>query len=196
MGGQGQQFTLAGTSTGVAYNKPGNFLFYDGTTDGAHNYAVDYNTGGVYSMALDWSSPALLFFTGDGDGSDDGITYDAQNNSIWVANLGPRRITDYSLAGTALSTFDVGPQIAGLAFDPTDGTLWGNSTTGNRLFQFSTAGTVLSSGLITGVSSNGQIRGLEFAEGASVGAPEPTTLITSLAGMLVAACFLRRRVIL
>ena len=196
VGGQGQEFTLAGTSTGVVYNTPGNFLFYDGTTDGIHNYAVDYQTGGVYSMALDWSSPTLLFSTGDGTNIDDGITYDVQNNSIWVANLSTRRITDYSLTGTALSNFAAGVQIAGLAFDSVDGTLWGNSTADNRLYQFSTTGTVLSTGFITGVSSNGQIRGLEFAEGASVGAPEPATLITSLAGMLVAACFLRRRVIL
>src|SRR5271165_402506 len=120
---QGGQYTLAGTPTGTHYSLPSViFQAYDSTTDGSHNYLVDWFTGTVYQTARDFTNPTALFNVG---ADNVGITYDAANNSLWVSSYTNPTVADYSLTGTLLSSFSTGHvENNALVLDPADHTLW------------------------------------------------------------------------
>lgn len=141
----GGQYTLNGTPTGTLYSSPIQYPG-DSTSDGLHNYLVDYFSGWVYQTARDFTSPIALFNVGP---FSTGITYDASNNSLWISwAAGPGTVADYSLSGTLLSSFSIGkPEFSFLALDPADHTLWlVDSTYTGNLQQYSTAGVLLSTG--------------------------------------------------
>jgi hypothetical protein len=159
----------------------------DGTTDGKHNYGINFQSGGVYQCNLDWSSPTPMF-NATGGSPFLGISYDPFNNSLWVGNGGDS-ITDYSLTGTPLSSFSTpGSADFALAFDGADGTLWAMSGFDSGSFnQYSTSGTLLQTMNIT---NNDNIIGGEFA---LVSVPEPTTLALASLGGLSLMLFRRQR---
>ena len=185
----GGQYSLAGTPTGTTYTLPSiGSTAYDSTTDGSHNYLVDYTYGGVYQTARDFTNPVALF-TSTGL-YNLGITYDSANNSLWISGWGNTTVTDYSLNGTAISSFDTGHYFNGaLAMDPATHTLWlVDDENTFSLEQYSTAGVLLSTGPYVGYTLGG-----EFNMGATP-TPEPGTLIMFGSGILGLAGILRRKI--
>lgn len=183
--GLGSEYTLAGVYTGNNYAYPNTSLrFYDGTRDATHNYSVDFGTGRVYQMNLDWSNATLLFDTGFGGGNALGITFDATNNSLWVSQWGGTTIGDFSLGGALLSSFSTTfSGISSLALDPADNTLWmGSQGTEGTFYQYSKGGVLLSSpsyGALVGQNTLGG----EFPFAAGPVVPEPATLTLFAIGM-------------
>jgi hypothetical protein len=163
---------------------------YDSTSDGSHNYLMDYGTGTVYLTARDFANPVALFNTG---AYDMGITYDRANNSLWMSGWGNNAVTDYSLSGTVLSSFSTGQIYNGaLALDPADHTLWlvddeSNTANVGLLEQYSTAGALLSTGPYVAGAQGG-----EFDLAPTT--PEPGTLIMFGSGILGLAGVLRRKI--
>lgn len=150
---EGAGYNMAFADTGTRYNQftynsAQNYLFYDGASDGIHNYVVNYGyLGGVYQTGLDWSNQTLLFNLG-GFGTNLGITYDTTNNSLWVSNyFGGTTINDYSMSGALLSSFSTNiSSMDSLALDPADNTIWFSSTNKEGTFyQYSKSGTFLQS---------------------------------------------------
>ena len=152
----------------------GNDFYYDGTTDGRVNYSVGFYTGDVIATDTSWGgSGTVLFSTGNPE--DLGITYDGTNNSLWIMSYYSGQITDYSLAGTALSTFNVSAsdpygEYTALALD-VDHTLWYEDYGTGTIQHFATDGTSLGSATYTGL---GYALGGEIAPSA---VPEPGTLL-------------------
>ena len=185
----GGQYSLAGTPTGTTYVSLAiASTAYDSTTDGSHNYVVDYTYGGVYQTGRDFSNPVALF-TSTGL-YNLGIAYDPVNNSLWISGWGNTTVTDYSMSGTVISSFDTGHyNNAALAMDPADHTLWLVDDSGSdNLQQYSTAGVLLSTGPYVGYTLGG-----EFNMGATP-TPEPGTLVMFGSGVLGLAGVLRRRI--
>ncbi len=185
----GGQYSLAGTPTGTTYpltSIPSSA--YDSTSDGSHNYLVDYTYGGVYQTARDFSNPVLLFSSTGYYNL--GITYDAVNKSLWISGWGNTTVTDYSLSGSVISSFDTGHYYNGaLAMDPATHTLWlVDDENTMSLEQYSTAGVLLGSGPYVGYSLGG-----EFNLGATP-TPEPGTLMMFGSGILGFAGVLRRKI--
>jgi PEP-CTERM motif len=186
----GGQYSLSGTPTGTAYplpSIPGSA--YDSTTDGSHNYLVDYTYGGVYQTARDFTN-AVPLFTASGP-YNVGITYDKANNSLWLSGWGATTVvTDYSMNGTVLSSFDTGHyENASLAMDPATHTLWlVDDENTFKLEQYSTAGVLLSTGPYVGYTLGG-----EFDMGATP-TPEPGTLVMFGSGILGLAGLVRRKI--
>jgi PEP-CTERM motif len=181
----GGQYSLGGTPTGTTYTLPGAIAggAYDSTSDGSHNYLVDYLDGGVYQTARDFSNPVLLFGSSAGLL---GITYDRSNNSLWITPFEGSTVTDYSLSGTVLSTFTIaGITPGGLAWDPADGTLWMAEGYSGDLVQYSTAGVLLSTGPYVGYTLGGEF---------NLATPEPGTVIMFGSGMLGLAGVVRRKI--
>ena len=181
---------MAGTPTGTTYVLPSVFGpdgAYDSTSDGSHNYLVDYNNGTVYQTARDYTNPVALFTITSGQNYL-GITYDAANNSLWVSGWANTTVADYSLSGTLLSAFSTFHDNNGaLALDPADHTLWlVNGITG-YLEQYSTSGAELSA-----LGPVGYTLGGEFNLAPST--PEPSTLIMFGSGILGLAGVLRRKI--
>ena len=201
------EYTLGGTPTGNGYDSfPAltgyqNQNAYDGTTDGVHNYYVQYfaNTpsGSVFENVvqtdLDWQNPAVLFSVQSSANQCCeflGITYDPTNSSLWISGWVSTDIRDYSLGGTLLSSFSTGHGSNGaLAYDAADNSLWISDGESSFLEQYSTSGTLLQGGTPTGLPNGDYLAG-EFALKASV--PEPAT-VGLLALGLSAAGFARRR---
>ena len=138
---------------------------------------------------LNWHYNASLFSLGTSySHAYMGITYDPQNNSIWLAPWNGSvqskgYLYDYSLDGTLLGTLALSGSSemgSGLAYDSADNTLWMFNWGSNRLEQYSKDGNLLST--ISGIS---RIYGLEFAA-----VPEPSTV--ALGGTL-AVLFLVRQ---
>src|ERR1035438_6875480 len=176
-GAQGGQYTLGGTPTGTFYAMPSTVRpGFDSTSDGSHNYLVDWDFGTVYQTARDYTNPTALF--GTGRGYELGITYDASNQSLWIANWLNNTVSDYSLRGGLLSSFSTGHIYNdALALDPADDTLWlVNGGTGN-LEQYSTAGALLSVGPYIGTALGGEFN-------LAPTTPEPGTLIMFGSGIL------------
>lgn len=149
----GHEYTLGGVPTGNTY--PNNFFaccFYDGTTDGTANYAIQYASGDVYRFNSDWTSPTLLFSSGLDYGL--GITYDPTDASLWLlqhySGLGNTQVQHRTLSGALLGTFLTGQNYTtALALDHADNSLWlfdWNEFTGaGDLRQYSKVGAPLSS---------------------------------------------------
>jgi hypothetical protein len=159
--GIGTQYTLTGTAIGPT-NPALPCCAYDGTTDGTHNYIVNYSTGAVEQTGLNFSNPTVLFSAGGG-GTALGITYDGVNNSLWVSSWTPgsSRITDYALNGSVLFSFTVPiGDLTSLAFDPGDGTLWfGTQTNQSTLYQYSTTGGLLSTATYAALAGDNHLGG-------------------------------------
>lgn len=206
-GAQAGEYTLAGTPTGTSYDSfpltaGSSYEYsYDGTTDGVHNYYVQYSsqasTGSVFENVvetdLDWQNPTVLFSVQSSPNQCCeflGISYDLLNNSLWVSGWVSNEIRDYSMGGALLSTFSTAHSSNdALAYDPADNTLWISYAETSVLEQYSTSGALLQSGTPAGLPSGSYLAG-EFALGAAV--PEPATL--GLLGLgLTAAGFARRR---
>jgi hypothetical protein len=208
------QYTLAGIPTGVGHTAqptPGlsSEVQLDGTSDGEHNYTVDYyavrsgvTVAPVIQTNLSWQSPTILFTPPSTLGTLTGITwagitYDPLNDSLWLSNwsttpeAGHGIIADFSLSGTLLSYFYTGAGVftmSALAMDYADGTLWVNVADTDDLFQYSTSGTLLQSGTPTGLPS------FQYSAGAfALPVPEPASSLALLAAALTGFGSLRRR---
>lgn len=194
--GLGSEYSLGGVFTGTNYTYPSLRVapaFYDGARDATHNYSVDYNSGNVYQMDLDWSNAAVLFDTGFGSGNSLGITYDPTNNSLWVAQWGGDTVANFSLGGALLSSFSTGfGSISSLGMDYADNTLW-MGTQGNKgtFYQYSRAGALLSTESYVDLEDQNTLGG-EFAFQAST-VPEPGSLVLACLGVAGLACGARRR---
>src|SRR5437588_1931825 len=163
----GSEYTLAGAFTGNTYPYPlgpGTNL-YDGTTDTTSNYGVDYNTGNVYSFSSSWTNSTYLFSTVAGSL---GITYDATDNTLWLANFNGNTVEHRSLFGTLISSFIVPfTAISCLALDPADNTLWmGSQNAQGSFYQYSKSGTALGSVFYPALASQNTLGG-EFQQSAT-----------------------------
>jgi hypothetical protein len=184
IGTRGSEYTLGGSFTGTTY--PNTYgTFWDSTTDGQHNYLIDWNNGDVLQTDSSYQNPKLLFNSGGG-GNYLGITWDPTNNSLWIAQWGGQRVENRTLGGTLLSSFNTGITVAqaALALDHADGTLWLVEWTQQGWFrQYDKNGNQLQRVNIAGLNGVNPLGG-EFQ------LPEPGTLgLLGLAGLL----FLRRR---
>jgi len=187
----GGQYTLGGAPTGTSYALPSVISgggAYDSTSDGSHNYLVDYYFGGVYQTARDFTNPVALFNAG---ANNVGITYDAANNSLWISGYGSSTtVADYSLNGALLSSFSTGQLYnSALALDPADQTLWLVNGLNGNLEQYSQAGVLLSVGPNVGFPYGG-----EFNLEPATTTPEPGTLVMFGSGILGLAGVLRRKI--
>lgn len=149
LNGDGHEYTASGTYTGVSFANGATFAgdatnvyFGDGTTDGQHNYAVDYATGGVFQYDFNWANPVRLFYAPT---NLIGITYDPTSNSLWFSSDNDNHITNYSMDGVHLGSFGTShSENAALALDYSDGTLWFQNYATGDLEQWSKGGTLLS----------------------------------------------------
>ena len=198
--GTAGQYTLTGTPTGITHTAQGTPGYsgentYDGTSDGQHNYTVQYssNVGGGVVIQTDpnWQNPVALFTAPGGSGSNLGIAYDPSNDSLWIAKWSGTTISDYSLSGTLLSSFDTGRgSMAALGYDAADSTLWFSSGQGNTLEQWSTSGTLLQQGTPVGLPSGSFLAG-DFA----TAIPEPASMAMLGAGLVYLGVIRRRRAV-
>jgi hypothetical protein len=187
--GPGSGYTLGGAFNGNIYTYPvPGVSFYDGASDGTHNYAVDPNGNGtVYQTDASWANAVALFSIGTGFL---GITYDATNNSLWISNFAGTGVRDYSLAGALLSSFST-PfyHTTSLAMDPADNTLWmGSQLTPGTFYQYSRLGVQLSTATYGSLANQNTIGG-EFA----FTVPEPSAMVMLLVAFAVLLAFRRAR---
>ncbi len=195
--GSAGQYTLTGTPTGVTHSAQGtpgyaNEFTFDGTSDGQHNYTVQYsasqNAGAVIQTDLNWQTPVVLFTAPGGAGSNLGIAYDSSNNSIWISKWSGSTIADYTMSGSLLSSFDTGQNyMAALGYDAADNTLWFSAGETNMLQQWSTSGTLLQQGTPVGLPNVNFLAG-DFA----TEVPEPASL-AMLGAALASLGVIRRR---
>lgn len=168
-GGVGPEFDLAGNLTGNNFVNPTNdYLYYDGASDGKHNYAIGYNTGNVYQFDANWGSPTTLF-SGLPANVPTGISWDS-NNSLWIYTANNSTLSNYSMGGQLLSTFGVanpGTYDKGVAFDYSDNTIWlTDYGIGDTISQYKRDGTYLQTiqvpGMFgaTGLTAEFDVRGV------------------------------------
>lgn len=182
-GDLGGEYTLAGVPTGNTYTSPG-FPSFDSTTDGEHNYLVDWaGSDEVYMTNADYSAPSLMYSLPANDWL--GITYDPTNNSLWLAAFTGGDVINVDMAGNILSAFNTGLGFqAALALDHADGSLWLVKWTQNGdFYQFDKSGNLLSTVHYAGLAGVNPLGG-EFA------IPGPAALPLLAAGGLFAT---RRR---
>ena len=187
----GANYDLNFTDTGGRYTST--FNFFDGTTDGTHNYSVNYNIGSenVYQTDRNWQTPVALFQVPE---AYFGITYDRTNNSLWISNFHGTTVGDYSLTGTLLSSFNTTfNSITCLSLDPADNTLWmGSQNTKGTFYQYSKGGVFLQSDTYAALANQNTLGG-EFNTAAPA-VPEASTtlslgllLVLGLGGVTIAA---------
>ena len=187
----GANYDLNFTDTGGRYTST--FNFFDGTTDGTHNYSVNYNIGSenVYQTGRNWQTSVALFQVPE---AYLGITYDRTNNSLWISNFNGTTVSDYSLTGTLLSSFNTTfSSITCLALDPADNTLWmGSQSTEGTFYQYSKGGVFLQSDTYAALANQNTLGG-EFNIAAPA-VPEASTtvslgllLVLGLGGVTIAA---------
>jgi hypothetical protein len=190
----GGVYTLGGTPTGVSYSYPApagvaHEYSYDGTSDGLSNYYVSWAPSSgpqtVYRTDLNWQSPVALFAVGSCC-FELSIAWDPRNNSLWIGDYGSTMVSNYTMAGTLLSSFSTGHTAnSALAFDAADNTLWLVNGQGNNLEQWSTAGSLLQSGAVSGLSGCCFLSG-EFAMAAAVPAPAALMMVgLGVVGLIV-----------
>ena len=177
----GANYDLNFTDTGGRYTNT--FNFFDGTTDGTHNYSVNYNIGSenVYQTDRNWQTPVALFQVPE---AYLGITYDRTNNSLWISNFNGTTVSDYSLTGTLLSSFNTTfNSITCLSLDPADNTLWmGSQNTKGTFYQYSKGGVFLQSDTYAALANQNTLGG-EFNIAAPA-VPEASTTVSL--GLLLA----------
>jgi hypothetical protein len=188
----GYEYTLSGTPTGASYVLPIQIgSAWDSTTDGSHNYLVDFINGTVDQVGLDYSNPVALF--GNLGGSAFlGITYDPTNNSLWVSGWTSNQVIDFSMNGTQLSSFSASAatgSLTSLALDPATGTLWMGTQSTGSFFEYSKSGVLLHTFTIPSLAGL-DILGGEFGFYAI---PEPAPLALLSLGVLALAGFRRWR---
>jgi len=205
-GGQGGEYTLDGTPTGVSYFvNPDGLVVYDGTTDTRANYFVDhapvFDYGSVYVADRYWQNQGVLFAQ-DQVIRPTGITYDPYDKSLWLSDGPSDIIAEYSLDGRLLYEFHTGlGGNSALAFDPADGTLWMTTGSGGNLHecvpgrgvcleQWSTTGQPLQFGNVPSLPISVLAAG-EMAEPT----PEPGTILLVGSGVLGLAGFLRGKLL-
>ena len=187
----GANYDLNFTDTGGRYTST--FNFFDGTTDGTHNYGVNFNFGSenVYQTGRNWQTSVALFQVPE---AYFGITYDRTNNSLWISNFNGTTVSDYSLTGTLLSSFNTTfSSITCLALDPADNTLWmGSQNTKGTFYQYSKGGVFLQSDTYAALANQNTLGG-EFNIAAPA-VPEASTTVSlglllalGLGGMTIAA---------
>ena len=169
----GSEYNLQGVYTG--YDFP--FVvqgagFWDGASDGTHNYSVDYNNGGVYRFDTFWGYPAKIFSTSQ---HYLGITFDQSNNTLWISNWDTGVVEHRSINGQVLSTFPsalVKPTC--LALDPADGTLWmGSQNNLGTFYQFAQDGTLKGTRIYPQLSNLNTLGGEFRVNGTSTPPPPP-----------------------
>ena len=167
-GETGALYNLSGVYQGTNYVLPSTSdTFSDGTTNGTYNYAVSWANGDVYQFSRNWTNPTFLFSAGVAEG---GISYDASNNSLWLSRDRASGISDWSLSGSQLSSFNTpqaGSQDWDLALDPTDNTLWIGTYTTTTLNHYAKNGTYLGSETISGLTHASSFFSGEFNLAAS-----------------------------
>jgi hypothetical protein len=152
-------------NNGAFYNSAGTFLtslnnantiqssqWLDGTTDGTHNYTVDFYNGNVYQTDTSFNNAHVLFTPG-GALQMIGITYDTGSDLIWIADRygNPGRITEYFANGLQVYSFNTGiSNISALAYQESHNTLWVTTTLGcanggTCLYEYDKTGNLLSS---------------------------------------------------
>ncbi|MGZ4788241.1 MAG: PEP-CTERM sorting domain-containing protein [Terriglobales bacterium] len=186
----GSEYTSNLVATGTKYPYPvQGAAFYDGAQGNGHFYSVDYHSGKVYSFNTTWGNPQLLFDLATF--GDLGITYDPFNNSLWISAFSGNTVSDYSLNGALLSSFNTTfGSISSLAMD-VDGTLWmGSQSTEGTFYQYDTSGNFLGSVFYQGLAGQNTLGG-EIAIG--VQTPEPSTLVLLGVGLAGALASLRRK---
>lgn len=158
----GALYDFNGIDLSLRYPHPaGTGRCWDGTTDGTNNYAID-NAGAIFRFQSDWTNPVLLFSVS----SFGGVTCDATTGSLWVSLWTGNTITNYTMTGTVISSFNAGHQRnMALALDPADGTLWlhDRNVTGTYE-QWTRTGTMLSRITVAGMNAQNCLGG-EFALG-------------------------------
>jgi hypothetical protein len=172
---QGSGYTLDGTPTGAAYPIVANT--YDAASDGNSIYGWDLISATLNRYDLNWNYQESLFSLGPSYAYYFmGITYDPQNNSIWLSpwstyptgtGYGPGYLYNLSLTGQLLGQIPLASPTStgvGLAYDPADNTLWFFNWGANRYEQYSKTGVLL--GTMSGIT---RIYGAEFAA-----VPEPS----------------------
>lgn len=180
----GSQYTLAGTFTGTRYAYPVRYAgFYDGATDGVHNYSIDFIGGGVYRFNSDWAHPVKLF---DTEPYMLGITYDPWNGTLWISDWLTGTVEQRSMSGAVISSFNARfASITALAMDYADQTLWmGSQQDKGRFSNFDRSGTALASETYAPLIDQNTLGG-EFNY-----VPEPAS--AALAGIASAVFFLFR----
>jgi hypothetical protein len=180
----GSEYTLPGVPTGVHY--PAIADTYDAASDGSSIYGWNLVTATLTRYDLNWHPQQTLFSLGPNYGyAYMGITYDPQNNSVWLSpwstgSLDTRGyLYDYSLNGHLLRTLSLADPLAngnGLAYDPADHTLWFFNWRDQRYEQYSEDGQLL--GSMTGMT---RIYGAEFLI-----VPEPSAVAILAVAILVA----------
>ena len=162
---------------------------YDGTSDGNFNYGIDFNSGYIYRFSSTWGgTPAVLFQAAGLNPI--GITYDSANNSFWTSDFNDGIISDYSMNGVLLSSFNNGYSAGmALAYDPADNTLWMlTQWLSGNFVQYDTSGTLLQTMVLNVPSSD--ILGAEFM---TIPVPEPSLLALAGLGGLSALALSRGR---
>lgn len=187
----GRVYTLAGVagSTVIPFSLSSGSA-WDAATDGTNAYLLDYSYGIVYRANLDYSNPVVLF-SGLGSSAFLGITFDANNNSLWISGWTSNEVRNYSLSGTLLSSF-TGPttSLTSLALDPATGTLWmGSQQQQGTFWEYSRAGTQLQSVTFSSLVNENTLGG-EFA---FMAVPEPATWAQLVAGAALFALGALRR---
>ena len=189
--GDGAEYTLGGVWTSQLYPyPPTSASFYDGTRDATYNYSVDFSTGDVYSMNLDWTNPQVLFNSGISNAL--GITYDSKNESLWIAEFQSSQVSQFSMTGTLLSSFSVSATIGFIAYDAGDNSLWFGGIGDPTIYQYDTDGNFLSSESYQELDGS-NILGGEFAYAP---VPEPSTFaLLGLGGIGLTFNAYRRRLV-
>jgi hypothetical protein len=188
--GNGAEYTLDGTFTGTTYQQNAAVLALDGTQDGTHNYLVDIFAGNVFSFDSNWANPVFLFNPSSGPAIWTGITYDATNNSLWLADVLNSTVADFTMSGALLGSFTTSaPNPVGLALDPADQTLW---TTDDNLpgviEQYDKSGNLLQ--VQTYPTLGATLNGIEFAPATAT--PEPGVFGLAALGLLALIAFKNR----
>lgn len=179
---QGNEYTLAGVATGgtnVWGGATNGITAYDAGFNGTNIFMVDWTSGEVYSYDNNYNNRTFLF---QANQSDLGITFDSGTNTIWTSNFGGGTVSQWSLGGTLLNSFNgAGSSLAALAYDSDDQSLW--LSNGSEMVQYNRSGSILSR-----FSYGTYVLGGEFA---AEGVPEPTSMV--LLGLGAAAVLRRKR---